>query len=158
TTVFCCAAATGVAYLLKLKLPYGYEEAFALTGIFFAALIATLIYIPVIQSAGGQGPWRFLRTYGGIVLLSTFVAIASSAGGGIVRRWITDHPTVLSSPLHQWWSPMFMGWALALVACLLNLNVYAKYKVPRRMLDNIDAWIMGVFAVAGAMAALDWTP
>src|SRR4051794_12525792 len=92
TTIFCCSAALAVAYGKGLRLPHGFDEAFTLTGIFFAALIATLIYLPAIRSVEGER-LKFFRTWTGIVVLTVFVALLSSVGGGIVRGLITGNAT-----------------------------------------------------------------
>lgn len=158
TTLFCVCAALFVAHFLSYRIPAGLDEAFVLKGLFFIALIAALIYIPAIQATHARVARRLIRSIIGIVGFSAAVAVLSSTGGGTVRRLITNDATIFSSPLHVWWQAVFYGWALGLLACGLRLNIYQRSRFAKTALDNIDAWIMGVFAVAGAMAARGWRP
>jgi hypothetical protein len=161
TTVFGCGAIIGISAFRSYKLPVGIDDAVALFGIFFAALISTFVYMPTIQRPvppDGQ-PRAVFRTFLGSLVLSSIVAIASSVGGGIIRRWIVGvEPTVLSQPMSLWWDAMFFGWLIAFCLCLMKLNLYHCSRATKFIFDKVDAWIMGIFAVAGAMASLKWHP
>ncbi len=160
TTLICLSACFAVILVLQLKFPVGLDDAIALVGICFAALLSVFLFMPLNiwheitadSSAVHNRPILFW------IFCSMLLATAGSLGGGILRRWLTGEATVLEQPLSNWWYAVAVGWAGAFFLSLIGLNLYKRFAVPAKAMDELDAWVMGVFAASGAFAALSWQP
>jgi len=143
---------------LDLNFPDGLDKALTLACISYAAAISVFMFMPLHLGAAmaeGQGVSRAFLWW---LVCSLLIAMAGSLGGGIVRRLIVGEETVLSRPLDIWWNAVAIGWALAFAMCLFGANIYRRFGTVSKAMDELDAWVMGCFASAGALASLAWYP
>ncbi len=157
-TAFGLVISMALLALLSLPLPSGFDDALTLMGIFFAAMIGTLIYLPQITGRHSTALSPLFRSMMGVIFLSLVVAVACSIGGGTLRRLAVGQTTVFGDPFSKWWIAILYGWVTGLFLFFTKLDVYNRTAIGRSILDTVDAWVMGVFAVAGALTTLAVQP
>jgi uncharacterized membrane protein YeiH len=144
-----------IAHIFGYRIPQGLDEVFTLQGLFLASLIATLSCIPQI-SDNKSGFSQYYQSQYGTLILSVIIAVLSAVGGGVLRRLITGDPTIFSYPASPWWLSMFAGWFTAWFAFKVGWDSVLRRPVAVRFLEKLDHWSLGVFAVAGVIAASRW--
>jgi hypothetical protein len=138
TTLLCLAFVLWLVAELNMRFPSGLDEALAIFGIGFAALISVMIYMPEIEGDGQSSLGGIRSTIYWKFAFSIIIAIAGAIGGGVIRRWLLGESTMLGQPQNPWWTPLFVGWAIAFALCMMRLNFYKRVLPVNKAMDEIE--------------------